>query len=60
MAAGLSKEALHQAVFRLTGPSSSVGTRFSMEIPNIGWMTILADPTGATIALFQPTHGTGM
>ena len=31
-----------------------------MEIPNIGWMTILADPTGATIALFQPTHGTGM
>jgi len=25
-----------------------------MEIPNIGWMTILADPTGATIALFQP------
>jgi hypothetical protein len=26
-----------------------------MEIPNIGWMTILVDPTGATIALFQPT-----
>jgi uncharacterized protein len=25
-----------------------------MEIPNIGWMTILVDPTGATIALFQP------
>ena len=25
-----------------------------MEIPNVGWMTILADPTGATIALFQP------
>ena len=25
-----------------------------LEIPNIGWMTILADPTGATIALFQP------
>jgi predicted enzyme related to lactoylglutathione lyase len=31
-----------------------------MEIPNIGWMTILADPTGATIALFQPKpHGGG-
>jgi predicted enzyme related to lactoylglutathione lyase len=27
-----------------------------MEIPHIGWMTILADPTGATIALFQPTQ----
>jgi uncharacterized protein len=24
------------------------------EIPNVGWMTILTDPTGATIALFQP------
>jgi uncharacterized protein len=24
------------------------------EIPNIGWFTVLADPTGATIALFQP------
>ncbi len=28
-----------------------------MEIPGIGWMTILADPTGATIALFQPKPG---
>ncbi|HEX3572353.1 MAG TPA: VOC family protein [Acidobacteriaceae bacterium] len=25
-----------------------------MEIPNVGWATILADPTGAPIALFQP------
>ena len=25
-----------------------------LEIPHIGWFTILADPTGATIALFQP------
>ena len=25
-----------------------------MEIPNVGWMTHLQDPTGATIALFQP------
>ncbi len=24
------------------------------EIPNIGWFTVLSDPTGATIALFQP------
>jgi uncharacterized protein len=25
-----------------------------MEIPNVGWMTVLKDPTGAVIALFQP------
>ena len=25
-----------------------------LEIPNVGWMTILADPTGAMIAMFQP------
>jgi predicted enzyme related to lactoylglutathione lyase len=24
------------------------------EIPNIGWMTIMTDPTGCTIAIFQP------
>ncbi len=24
------------------------------EIPGVGWMTILTDPTGAKIALFQP------
>jgi hypothetical protein len=27
-----------------------------MEIPKVGWMTILGDPTGATIALFQPNQ----
>jgi uncharacterized protein len=27
-----------------------------MEIPHIGWMTILGDPTGATIAIFQPAQ----
>ena len=25
------------------------------EIPNIGWFSVLVDPGGATIALFQPT-----
>jgi predicted enzyme related to lactoylglutathione lyase len=29
-----------------------------MEIPGIGWATILADPGGATIALFQPKQPT--
>lgn len=29
------------------------------EIPNVGWMTILSDPAGATFAIFQPMphHG---
>jgi predicted enzyme related to lactoylglutathione lyase len=26
-----------------------------MEVPGHGWMTILGDPTGATIALWQAT-----
>ena len=26
----------------------------SMEIPNVGWFSLLIDPTGAKIALFQP------
>jgi predicted enzyme related to lactoylglutathione lyase len=26
-----------------------------MEIPKVGWSTVLQDPTGATIALFQPS-----
>lgn len=26
----------------------------SMEIPGVGWMSLLLDPTGAKIALFQP------
>lgn len=26
----------------------------SMEIPGVGWMSLLIDPTGARIALFQP------
>ena len=28
--------------------------RNSQEIPGVGWMSLLTDPTGATIALFQP------
>jgi uncharacterized protein len=30
-----------------------------MEIPTVGWMTILKDPTGASIALFQPSPSHG-
>jgi uncharacterized protein len=26
----------------------------SIEIPNVGWFSVLLDPTGARIALFQP------
>ena len=40
-----------------TDQAKSLGAtihRGPQEIPNVGWMTILVDPTGATIALFQP------
>lgn len=26
----------------------------SQEIPNIGWFSVLTDPTGCTVAIFQP------
>ena len=40
-----------------TKKATSLGAKITLgpqEIPNVGWMTILTDPTGATIALFQP------
>jgi predicted enzyme related to lactoylglutathione lyase len=40
-----------------TAKATSLGAtvlRGPQEIPNIGWMTIIADPTGAHIALWQP------
>ena len=39
-----------------TEKAKSLGATVHMgphEIPNIGWMTILFDPTGAAIAIFQ-------
>jgi predicted enzyme related to lactoylglutathione lyase len=36
---------------RSLGASVSID---SHEIPNVGWMSILTDPTGCAIALFQP------
>src|SRR5471032_3014326 len=29
----------------------------SHEIPHVGWMTIMKDPTGCTICMFQPKPG---
>lgn len=40
-----------------TGKARSLGATIihdSQEIPNVGWMSILTDPTGSTIAMFQP------
>ena len=40
-----------------TAKAKSLGAQVqidSHEIPNVGWMTIMNDPTGARIALFQP------
>jgi predicted enzyme related to lactoylglutathione lyase len=39
-----------------TDQARSLGAKIMLgpqEIPNIGWMTILQDPTGCTIAIFQ-------
>ena len=32
----------------------------SHEIPHVGWMSVLKDPTGCSISLFQPMPGSGM
>ena len=40
-----------------TEKAKSLGAKIHkgpQEIPTVGWFTILVDPTGATIALFQP------
>jgi len=40
-----------------TEKARSLGATIHMgpqEIPDVGWMTIMADPTGCTIAIFQP------
>ena len=40
-----------------TAKAASLGAAVcidSQEIPNVGWWSLLADPTGATIAIFQP------
>jgi uncharacterized protein len=40
-----------------TAKAKSLGAQIfvdSQEIPNIGWMTIMNDPLGSRIALFQP------
>jgi len=40
-----------------TEKARSLGATIHMgpvEIPNVGWMTVMADPTGCTIAIFQP------
>jgi len=31
----------------------------SHEIPHVGWMSVLKDPTGCSISLFQPMPGSG-
>jgi hypothetical protein len=46
-----------------TEQARSLGAEISIdshEIPNIGWMTVMKDPTGCSISLFQPKPGSGM
>jgi uncharacterized protein len=40
-----------------TKKATSLGAKVILgpqEVPNVGWMTVITDPTGATIALWQP------
>jgi hypothetical protein len=40
-----------------TAKAKSLGAEVCMdshEIPHVGWMSVLKDPTGVSIALFQP------
>lgn len=40
-----------------TDKAASLGAEVCMsciEIPNVGWMSVLTDPVGAKVALFQP------
>jgi predicted enzyme related to lactoylglutathione lyase len=30
----------------------------SQEIPHVGWMTVMDDPTGCRVAIFEPMPGT--
>ena len=42
---------------KATEKSRSLGATIILgpqEIPDVGWMTVMQDPTGCTIALFQP------
>jgi predicted enzyme related to lactoylglutathione lyase len=46
-------EEIHAATQKAASLGATV-IRDSHEIPNVGWFSILVDPTGAAIALFQP------
>jgi uncharacterized protein len=42
-----------------TEKAKSLGAKIErgpLEIPNVGWMSVLTDPTGAVIALFEPNQ----
>ena len=46
-----------------TEQAASLGAKVCMachEIPGVGWISMLTDPVGATIALFQPKPGSTM
>ena len=46
---------------KATEKAKSLGAQVhvdSQEIPNVGWFSVLTDPTKCNIALFQPKPGT--
>lgn len=46
-----------------TAKAKSLGAQVfidSQEIPNVGWFSVMSDPTGCKIAIFQPKPGMAM
>lgn len=46
---------------KATEKAKSLGAQVfvdSQQIPNVGWFSVVSDPTGCNIALFQPKPGT--
>ena len=46
---------------KATAKAKSLGAQVfvdSQEIPNVGWFSVMSDPSGGRIAIFQPKPGT--
>jgi hypothetical protein len=43
---------------RRPGRSARKSFKDSIEVPNMGWLTIIGDPTGAALGFWQPKQET--
>lgn len=50
---------LVEDIHAATAKAKSLGAKIvkdSIEVPNMGWFTIIGDPTGAALGFWQPKH----